>query len=772
MKKFLGFEVLTTRRAVIKNITKKVFSVIIFHLKFFLKRRTKKKYILPNKKTLLYFNNLKYIKLVNYFKNAICISSRIKKDNHLNNNFIFLDNGILPKSNADFYIFDNKTIRFLYTNQFFPNFMAFPLLRFEVIFRLWRPFLRKQLAFNSITNISGKFFIILQKTDIQEDRLKTRKYIPYPFEREEFLLFMKEMKYNYVVLRWFDDIRNYKGLDEDIDILMDDDDVTRFSNEFSEAIGIYPIDLYSISGLEGSNYQGLPYYPHPFSKQILENKILYQDKFYIPNPEYHLLSFIYHILFHKASTSGLKMNDINSINNNFIPEHDYENVLQNLFCKYNIAFRKDITLENLYEFLKLKNIKPTYDLITKLSDTKGKDIWYDKLINTEQIYLSQQYPMIEGLTIFILRYEAFFLLDELIKLLDFHGFDVIKKGEIRDTILATHNMRGGNWGKGPFKKSGGIPFYYIIAYDAFGSKPKDDLLKKYPRLSNRKVLILKENFREYCIDKDGEYFNGLHSSDNFFESIQYLENLLFTKEEIIHIIDKCKSIEITYNSQHEVICNLSRASRRAKVELIKYGNGKAIKKTFKNNKLQYLNREVNFLKRFSNNKYIPQLFEVGINYCIIEYFDNPIYLEEISIINYFFIIQIYDFLKLMYDNSFTLLDFNPSNVLIVNNCVKVIDFEFAQIYKKKPEKMLYMYELSNIPKDFDGDIPFGHEFSSLNNAYALYWQSKLGMSLKSFISNNNLLKLFCFIINKINLISYLHDLVKKFRIIWKQTLLS
>tara|TARA_Y100000768_G_scaffold283875_1_gene218505 strand:+ start:1923 stop:3014 length:1092 start_codon:yes stop_codon:yes gene_type:complete len=107
---------------------------------------------------------------------------------------------------------------------------------------------------------------------------------------------------NYVLLRNYEDLENLPAK-ADIDILTSDIDFSfhingskkhRFSNRAAYQISIdkkkYDVDMRLV---------GDGYYDLSWANDILKNKILYQDKFYIPDPINEFYSLLYHVLIHK-----------------------------------------------------------------------------------------------------------------------------------------------------------------------------------------------------------------------------------------------------------------------------------------------------------------------------------------------------------------------------------------------------------------------------------------------------------------------------------------
>ena len=129
-----------------------------------------------------------------------------------------------------------------------------------------------------------------------------------------------------------------------------------------------------------------------------------------------------------------------------------------------------------------------------------------------------------------------------------------------------------------------------------------------------------------------------------------------------------------------------------------------------------------------------------------EYFDDAVNLYNYKKITPRLILQLRKILFKIYNKNITILDINPSNVLVVNNKIKLIDFEFTNYYKVKPNSISESYELSFIPSGFEGDIPKGHK--EIKDNYIFFWKSKLKLTKNQFVSINN--KFILYLLIKLN----------------------
>ena len=350
-------------------------------------------------------------------------------------------------------------------------------------------------------------------------KMQARRFINPRYTVSEFFQKLNEMKINYVVLRWFENLPEV-GPDEDIDILAADEDIDLLSTllvpyPYENA---QPIDLYSVTGQRGTNYCMLPYYQANLAEQILKKKQFQSDLFYVPSPEDYFYSLCYHAIYHKAEKSGIP---VQSGPTEKLGSHDYHQGLKNVARKAGLP-EPQISLESLHETLKNVNWCPSIDVIRKLSE-QGSD------------WLAGLHPVIQSksaVSVFILRDWARDknLLEVLKQWFESEGQIVLYCSEIDNQILAkTSNIiRGGNWEKGPWPAEGGGPYAAYVLLDQNPQEVSEEELKFHPFRNNKTVGRLKEHLRVFINSKlpADQHVNCVHSTDDDLEAMEYTE-LLF-----------------------------------------------------------------------------------------------------------------------------------------------------------------------------------------------------------------------------------------------------
>ncbi|MDD4593463.1 MAG: hypothetical protein PHG06_24045, partial [Parabacteroides sp.] len=96
---------------------------------------------------------------------------------------------------------------------------------------------------------------------------------------------------------------------------------------------------------------------------ILKSKVLFKDKYYVPDEEHHFLSLIYHITYHKAEESGLQIDQDRKVLYKE-KDHDYPQFLRS-FSQIS-SIDGVINLYNLHRYLSSRNLSPKLDALRKL----------------------------------------------------------------------------------------------------------------------------------------------------------------------------------------------------------------------------------------------------------------------------------------------------------------------------------------------------------------------------------------------------------------------
>ncbi len=571
---------------------------------------------------------------------------------------------------------------------------------------------------------------------LESRRPKARHYISPMVGVNDFFKALKEKQVKYSILRWFEDLPEIAP-GEDIDMIVDDDDIETVEIIMKEQPGLIPCDLYSASGLPGTEYKDMAYYSTPLAKQILEGSIQFKNHFLVPNPKDHFLSLAYHALYHKGKNSGIPTS-VNRQDSTIEPEHDYESVLTSLAEALGINIQ--ITMEDIDRYLCLQGWRPPLDTLSRLAN---QNEWIRNQISSINHQVDNNYY---GLSVFLIRKKAIGLKlqDTILERLTQEGFYILQSKLLDHPEIEAikPKIRGGNWGKGPFPVSGGEPEMIVVAFDVLPIPPDTESRTKYPNLDNNRILI-KNKIRDSlnnCLDPL-EQFNMLHSSDNEQEAWDYIH--IISPTEIENIQYKINELRDSFATQQIVVKDLSRYGRRAKVELIEYKGGLAVKKTFRPGCERFFERELHALQAFSDlRSEIPELLEYGSQFIICPYYDDAFNHKNIfdhksyrsKLLPLEYAKQLMDILLFFYESGYSLIDFSPQNIIIDRKeGLKVIDFEFLYRYTILPESFEGSYELSGFPNEFDEDFPISSTGTALRKTYKSHWQPFIGLKLEELL---------------------------------------
>jgi hypothetical protein len=357
-----------------------------------------------------------------------------------------------------------------------------------------------------------------------------RRYVRSDLSLEKLFITLKERGISYVVMRWFEDLPEIEE-GEDIDFLIADRDLPRIVDLFTyQDNGGQKCDIYSVSGLQGSNLNDMPYYPPHLSQQLLDTRIWHKDIFAVPDRWHHFLSLAYHAVFHKGENSGLP--NENHAADKCVNDHDYQFILKNLASALP-AVSIDFEFNQIFLFLKSQEWVPELDTLRRLAI---KDKWLWDLLPAE----SKLPHSGKGETLlFVVRDWAISnnKLESIKEMIESSGLVILRSVLLteKEKKIATQKIRGGKWDNGPFPVSGGLPGCFIICFDPNPAPPKACDSKDHPFVKNRNVFLKntirdKINQEMLCFS----HVNCIHSSDDEYEVWEHIKQVLPSEFDPLH----------------------------------------------------------------------------------------------------------------------------------------------------------------------------------------------------------------------------------------------
>lgn len=566
---------------------------------------------------------------------------------------------------------------------------------------------------------------------------RRKRYISPDTTPAEFFRILAERQVEYVVLRWFENLPEVDP-GHDIDLLVADADLPKLD----DLVGYWPlgqqIDIYSETGGPGFGYA--PWYVEPkaphtmsvfpphLSRRLLEDATLKDGLIRVPGGREHLFALAYHAIYLKGPCSGLvSRNDPGPARQG--ASHDYAAVLSDLAAKAGIPLPARLTFEDLDDMLGEHGWRPPHDTLERIS------VWAP-WVRTRHFGRDGEDKGPDGLAVFLIRQKAVDegLKDKIVHMIEARGFEVLATKEIagakRDFL--TTATRGGNWGEGAYGASGGPPACAVAVLDVLPTPVTAEFAKLHPLLENERIAHAKNIIRDIVNRgrKPEETYNALHSTDSHSQGWRMVRALFPDDLERIGAIVAQRQAQF---AAHETgLVDLTSYGNRARVEVIRWGDGLAVRKVFKPHCTRFLDAEVKAHRAMAHSRHTPRLLEVGKDYFVMEHFDDvwrgkPPKRLSLSVVR-----QLSAFIKDCAATGYDPIDLKAGNLIMDRKTgLKVIDYEFWHD-RGGPYPPMDAYALRGIPTRFKGEYPVGSEH--IFNPYPLEWYSVVGMDRQSFLA--------------------------------------
>jgi hypothetical protein len=440
-------------------------------------------------------------------------------------------------------------------------------------------------------------------------REATRRHLRAGFSLEEFFDQLNHRGVRYAVLRWFETLPDVDP-GEDIDILVADEDLPElrsFLGSHRVAPARQKFDVYSVTGLPGSDYHGIPYLSPALARRLLERSVLLRGRYRVPCPEDHFASLAYHAVYHKGERSGLPETDESGAPAGVVPEHDYSAILADLAGR--ISLSVPVTLTGLDAHLAATGLRPPLDTLEKLGESNP---WLRRRVDEEFGPADAGLP---GLSVFVVREGAAALLDRVRTELLREGWEPLETVRLDHDAAArvSARVRGGNWGAGPWPVSGGGPAAYVIGYDLSAAVGDEIMAPDPDRVTASKLAIRR---RLLADQPAGASFNPLHSSDNPRQALDYLE-LLGDPALIERMRRRISDLRADMVFPYPVVQLLPSMRRRAVTAVVAHPEfGECVCKLFYPSARRFLLREVRARTEFAAAPEVPALLDTGGNWLL------------------------------------------------------------------------------------------------------------------------------------------------------------
>lgn len=527
------------------------------------------------------------------------------------------------------------------------------------------------------------------------------------------------------------------GNETEIEFLISDDDLDRIDDLVTKWPSRHPIKLYSVSGgrrehrfnpagVRPRAQYAVSLFPPHLANELIGRAIAGARGTKILGPGDAFLASAYRATYLETGCWERSGSD-------WIASSDCDVQLLRLAEEAGIPLEWPITSQKLDQLLGARGWRPSTDMLERAAH------WMPWIREALPPTDEEHAP---GLTVFFLRaraVEAGFqakILDCLCE----NGFEPLLVVELDEAQAeaAAKEFRGGNWGRGPYRVSGGPPTAICVALDLLPIGIDEAHRANFPGSDNRRIVDAKYATRDLVnegVSKAGHY-NPVHSTDNSLQAWRVVRAIIPDREKHLH--EKVEQLRRDFATKAP-LRDMTKHGRRAKVELIDLDGGFAIRKTFRPSALSFMKREIEVMERLSPLcPEIPRLIASGENYIVMEYVGDgaqppakrhhdappkPLPLRHVR--------KLAELIKTSIANGFDPIDLRADgNVIYGPEELKLIDFEYWRPCDPAtpPERSMC---LSGIPAHDGGNRPRARRRTQ--EPYKIGWYPHTLLPLTSFL---------------------------------------
>lgn len=314
------------------------------------------------------------------------------------------------------------------------------------------------------------------------------------------------------------------------------------------------------------------------------------------------------------------------------------------------------------------------------------------------------------------------------------GFELL---ETMDLDAARISAASGALGRNNLPKHALATMF--IGFDLMPIPPSPDLLERRPSLDNGRIMEAEAEGRKIARNGlcPGPASEALRSTDNSSQAWELIRLMVPDREAQLRSAVARRKAE--FATRFEVVRDLTRRGRRSKVELIRYGGGLAVKKTFRHQCLRYFEREASFLETVSTQRSeILPVLERGENYLITPFVEAQPRRARFLGRGYPKLMKLgqvratADLLRFLFSRGYDPVDMSPHNLLVdATGRLTAIDFEFLH-KSDEPIDPEHSICLGGLKEGFQGDWPREGGWW-LSDPYRLRWFAHTGLTRRSFL---------------------------------------
>ncbi|HVU31005.1 MAG TPA: hypothetical protein VHE36_11465 [Sphingomicrobium sp.] len=521
----------------------------------------------------------------------------------------------------------------------------------------------------------------------------------------------------------------------ELEVLVCDDDLDRIGDLVSKWPGRHSIKLYSVSGGRREHrfnppgpraHYAVSLFPPHLAETLIGRAVVGANGAKVLNPCDAFLAAAYRATYLEAGCwerSGTE----------WVATSLCDVELLRLAGDAGVALELPITPGKLDHLLGEHGWRPTIDLLERAAH------WMDWIREALPPAQEEHAP---GLTVFFLRTRAVEsgLAPKILECLRENGFDELTVVELdpQQAELAAREFRGGNWGRGPFRVSGGPPAMICVSLDLIPLPVDDRHRSTFPDCDNRRIADAKYATRDLVNEgvSRPEHYNPVHSTDNSLQAWRVIRAVIPKSEQALHA--KVEERRRQFATETPLL-DLTKHGRRAKVELVEFAGELAIRKTFRDSALDFMRREIEVMERLSPLcPEIPRLLDRGGNYIVMEYVGGgssppakrlsgarpaPLPLRHVR--------KLAELIRTSVANGFDPIDLRADgNVIYGPDGLHLIDFEFWRPCDPATRPQDSMC-LSGIPVDDSGKSPRARQRNL--EPYRIGWYPYTLLSRTSFL---------------------------------------
>ena len=524
-----------------------------------------------------------------------------------------------------------------------------------------------------------------------------RRYLKAGMTVDRFFAELNARGAEYVVLRWFDELPKVER-GEDIDLLFADESLPILES-LTRGTPPFPVtqklDVYTVSGLRGTNFHAMPYLSKSLAARVIAGAVLLKDKYKVPASRDHFDSMAFHAVYHKGWASGLP-EEVGERPVLAAPDHPYAAALGDLAAVNGID--ASISLRGLDRYFDANGMRPASDTLERFQEANP---WLAGELDRVRPDIGEM----TGVIVYVVREKAEGWRDDIVSALDAQGFEILKAFPLtaKQRKLAATKIRGGNWERGPFRESGGTPTSIIVAYDLGWRRGKNPLM-------NSRAVNAKRVARDLVTSHVGspDAFNPLHSTDNGWQSIEYLGFLEDPK--LVKEIEKSVATLVAgMASPWPVKRTLGEQGRRARVDLVEHPKfGTSVFKVFRPGAHDSWEREVAARSIMADSSLVPRLLDSGENWILSPYYrDTAAHASRRLPGSREVQLRVKDarslrsFVDLLRSRGHYMLDLTTHNIVTDRvEGLKILDLEFFDSYPGEVPELAQDSSVLGIPGEF------------------------------------------------------------------------